>query len=128
MQAVFNATSRAFGAFFEDWDIILTPITALPTPKIGAREYLTTSDNPSVLDWFGNLWRNFAYTPLANLAGIPGISLPLAAQENGLPLGIQAQARQANDGLLLQLSAQIERAIDGKWNAGRLPRVHVTRD
>ena len=127
MQAVFNTTSRAFGAFFEDWDIILTPITALPTPKIGATEYLTTSDNPSVLDWFGNLWRNFAYTPLSNLCGIPGISLPLAAQENALPLGIHAQARQANDGLLLQLAAQIERAIDGKWNAGRLPRVHVTR-
>jgi amidase len=125
MQAVFNTTSRAFGAFFEDWDIILTPITALPTPRIGTTEYLTISDNPSVLDWFGNLWRNFAYTPLANLCGIPGISLPLATHENGLPLGIQAQARQANDGLLLQLAAQIERAIDGKWNAGRRPGVHV---
>jgi amidase len=127
MQSVFNTTSRAFGAFFEDWDIILTPITALPTPRIGTTEYLTTSDNPSVLDWFGNLWRNFAYTPLANLCGIPGISLPLAAQENGMPLGIQAQARQANDGLLLQLSAQIERAIDGKWNAGKRPVVHVAQ-
>jgi amidase len=127
MQAVFNTTSRGFGAFFEDWDIILTPITALPTPRIGTTEYLTTSDNPSVLDWFANLWRNFAYTPLANLCGIPGISLPLASQENGMPLGIQAQARQANDGLLLQLSAQIERAIDGKWNDGRRPGVHVTR-
>ncbi len=126
MQAVFNTTARAFGAFFESWDIILTPITALPTPRIGTTEYLTISDNPSVHDWFANLWRNFAYTPLANLCGIPGISLPLAAHENGLPLGIQAQARQANDGLLLQLSAQIERAIDGQWNAGRLPRVHVT--
>lgn len=126
MQAVFNTTARAFGHFFEDWDIILTPITALPTPHIGTTEYLTISDNPSVLDWFGNLWRNFAYTPLANLCGIPGISLPLAMQENGLPLGIQAQTRQANDGLLLQLAAQIERAIDGKWNAGRAPGVHVT--
>ena len=126
MQAVFNTTSRGFGTFFEDWDIILTPITALPTPKVGATEYLTISDNPSVLDWFGNLWRNFAYTPLANLCGIPAISLPLAAHENGLPLGIQAQARQANDGLLLQLAAQIERAIEGKWNGGRRPGVHVT--
>ena len=43
-----------------------------------------------------------------------------------MPLGIQAQARQANDGLLLQLAAQIERAIEGKWNAGRTPGVHVT--
>ncbi|MCB4823529.1 amidase [Roseicella aerolata] len=127
MQAVFNTTSRAFGAFFEDWDIILTPVTALPTPRIGTTEYLTISDNPSVLDWFGNLWRQFAYTPLANLCGIPAISLPMGTQENGLPLGIQAQARQANDGLLLQLAAQIERAMEGQWNAGRRPGLHVTR-
>jgi amidase len=128
MQAVFNSTSRAFGAFFEEWDIILTPITALPTPKIGTTEYLTISDNPSVLDWFGNLWRNFAYTPLSNLCGIPGISLPMATQESGLPLGIQAQAKQANDGLLLQLAAQIERALGGNWNDGRRPGIHVTQD
>ena len=127
MQAVFNTTSRGFGAFFEEWDIILTPITALPTPKVGTTEYLTIIDNPSVLDWFGNLWRNFAFTPLANLCGIPAISLPLAAHDHGLPLGIQAIAKQANDGLLLQLAAQIERAIDGKWNAGRKPGVHVTK-
>ena len=71
--------SRGFGAFFEDWDIILTPITALPTPKVGTTEYLDhhrQSDRCS--DWFGNLWRNFAFTPLANLCGIPAISLPLA--------------------------------------------------
>jgi len=125
MQAVFNTTSRAFGQFFEDWDIILTPITAVPTPKLGATEYLTTSDNPSVLDWFGNLWRNFAYTPLTNLCGMPGISMPMATQPNGLPLGIHAQAKQANDGVLLQLAAQIERALGGQWHAGRLPQVHV---
>src|SRR6516225_4958690 len=127
MQAVFNATSRGFGAFFEKWDIILTPITALPTPKVGTTEYLTISDNPSVLDWFENLWRNFAFTPLANLCGIPAISLPLGTHQNGLPLGIQAQAKQANDGLLLQLAAQIERAIGGLWNAGRKPDVHVSQ-
>jgi len=127
MQAAFNSTSRAFGAFFEDWDIVLTPVTALPTPKVGTREYLTTSTNPSVHDWFAHLWENFAYTPLANLCGLPGISLPMAAQENGLPLGIHAQARQANDGLLLQLAAQVERALGGKWNAGRRPGVHVAR-
>ncbi len=126
MLAVFNTTARAFGAFFEDWDVILTPVTALPTPLIGTTEYLTISDNPSVHDWFGNLWRNFAYTPLSNLCGIPAITLPLARQENGLPFGIQAQAAQGRDGLLLQLAAQIERAIDGKWNQGRKPGVHVT--
>jgi amidase len=128
MQAVFNTTSRAFGQFFETWDIILTPITALPTPKLGTTAYLTISDNPSVYDWFENLWQNFAYTPLSNLCGIPGISLPMAAQDNGLPLGIHAQARQANDGLLLQLAAQIERALQGRWNQGQRPGVHVRAD
>ncbi|MEZ2407497.1 amidase [Bosea sp. OAE752] len=126
MQAVFNSTARAFGAFFEEWDIILTPITALPTPKIGANEYLTISDNPDVLDWFGHLWKFFAYTPLSNLCGIPGLSMPMGRQESGLPFGIQAQARQAGDGLLLQLAAQIERALGGRWNEGRRPPVHVT--
>ena len=127
MQAVFNTTSRAFAAFFESWDIMLTPITALPTPPLGTTAYLTLSENPSVLDWFDHLWRNFAYTPLSNLCGIPGLSMPLGTQASGLPLGIQAQARQANDGLLLQLAAQIERALDGRWNDGRRPAVHVTR-
>lgn len=125
MQAVFNDTSRRLGTFFEDWDIILTPTMALPTPKVGTTEYLTISDNPSVYDWFENLWRIFAYTPIANLSGLPGISLPMAELENGLPLGIHALTRQGDDGLLLQLGAQIERALNGEWNRGRRPDVHV---
>jgi amidase len=76
-----------------------------------------SSRNPSLSAFF---------TPLANLCGVPAISLPLAEHENGLPLGIQAQAKQANDGLLLQLAAQIERAVDGQWNSRRKPKVHVT--
>ena len=128
MQAQFNSTSRAWGEFLEDWDIVLTPVTALPTPQVGAIDYLTCSTNPSVHDWFAHLWRNFAYTPLANLCGTPAISLPLAFQESGLPLGIQAQTRQAGDGLLLQLAAQIERALGGRWNGGQRPRVHVAAD
>ena len=126
MQAVFNTTARAFGDFFGLWDILLTPITALPTPPIGTRDYLTISDNPDVHDWFANLWRFFSYTPLANLCGIPAISLPMGRQANHLPFGIQAQAAQANDGLLLQLAAQIERALGGRWNDGARPPVHVT--
>jgi len=126
MQAMFNDTSRKVAAFFEDWDIILTPTMALPTPLVGTKEYLTISDNPSVYDWFENLWRIFSYTPIANLCGLPGISLPMGELENGLPLGIHALTRQGDDGLLLQLGAQIERAINGKWNHGRRPGVHVT--
>ncbi|MEI4488997.1 amidase [Frigidibacter sp. MR17.14] len=127
MQFDFNVTSRAFGAFFEDWDIILTPTTARETPRIGTTEYLTITDNPSALDWFENLWGFFAYTPLNNLCGTPGLSMPIARHENGLPLGMQIHAAQGRDGLLLQLAAQVERALDGRWTGGAVPAVHVTR-
>lgn len=127
MQSVFNTTARAFGAFFETWDLILTPITAKPTPLVGTKDYLTLSDNPDVRDWFEHLWKFFAYTPLSNLCGIPALSLPMGRQDHALPFGLQVQARQGQDGLLLQLAAQIERALQGAWNDGRTPPVHVTR-
>jgi amidase len=127
MQLACNTLSRGFGAFFEAWDVLLTPISTATTPRIGTIDYITLNDRDTVLDWFHTLWGLYAYTPLANLSGIPGISLPMAVHDNGLPLGIQALSRQANDGLLLQLAAQVERALDGRWNGGRLPAVHVTR-
>lgn len=126
MQNQFNKTSREMAAFFEDWDIVLTPVMAGPTPLIGTTEYLTISDNPSVRDWFHNLWSAFSYTSIANICGSPGISLPMAKLKNGLPFGMHALADQGKDGLLLQLGAQIERAYGGKWNEGRKPGVHVT--
>lgn len=127
MQTLFNETSRKMGNFFENRDIILTPTMAKPTPLLGTKEYLTISDNPSVYDWFGNLWSIFAYTPIANICGLPGVSLPMSEMENGMPLGMHALARQGNDGLLLQLGAQIERALDGNWNHERKPDVYVTK-
>jgi amidase len=104
---------------------MLTPITAQQTPLIGQSELLTTSTETDVYAWFHRLWEAFAFTPLSNLCGIPAISLPMAQQSNGLPFGIQAQAKQANDGLLLQLAAQIERSLAGRWNQGQKPKVHV---
>ncbi|MAS44155.1 MAG: amidase [Rhodobacteraceae bacterium] len=125
MQLAFNDTSRAFGAFFEEWDVILTPITARETPRIGTMEYLTRTDEPSPHAWFENLWGFFAYTPLNNLCGTPGISLPMARHANGLPLGMHLQTRQGGDGLLLQLAAQVERSLGGDWHGGAKPAVHV---
>lgn len=127
MQAGFNSTSRAFGRFFTQWDVILTPISTQTTHRRGTMDYLTLNDTDTPLAWFEKLWGMYAYTPLANLTGIPGLSMPMAQHENGLPLGIQALAAQGNDGLLLQLGAQVERALDGRWNGGRVPAVHVSR-
>jgi hypothetical protein len=43
-------------------------------------EYLTTRDNPDVLDWLGSLWRNFVFTPFANLCGIPASPIRLISR------------------------------------------------
>nr|WP_318381707.1 amidase [uncultured Enterobacter sp.] len=127
MQEMFNTVSRNLGQFFEQWDIILTPTFSKPTPRMGEMKYLTLSDNPDVLNWFYQLWDIFSYTPLASLTGTAGISIPLAWQQSGLPLGMHFQTRQANDGLLLQLAAQLERASGGRFIKNTLPQVHVTR-
>lgn len=127
MQDVFNTTSRKLGQFYQAWDVILTPTFSGPTPLIGDKRYLTLSDNPDVMDWFYNLWDLFSYTPLASLTGTSGISVPLAWQKSGIPLGMHFQTQQANDGLLLQLAAQLERAVGGRFNRQSVPEIHVTR-
>ncbi|NIF23683.1 amidase [Candidatus Pantoea multigeneris] len=127
MQDVFNSVSRKLGEFYQQWDMVLTPTFAKPTPLMGEKRYLTLSDNPDVLSWFYDLWEIFSYTPLASLTGTAGISVPLARQASGLPLGMHFQTRQANDGQLLQLAAQLERAMGGRFMPHSRPQVHVTR-
>ncbi|NCV57115.1 MAG: amidase, partial [Betaproteobacteria bacterium] len=124
---VFNRTARQFGSFFESWDIMLTPVTAQATPKIGESELLTTSNETDIQTWFHRLWKAFAFTPLSNMCGTPAISMPMERQANGLPFGIQALAPQSHDGLLLQLAAQIERSLAKGWNQGALPDVHISK-
>ncbi len=63
MQDAFNTVSRDLGRFFQQWDVILTPTFAKPTPLLGEKKYLTLSDNPDVMDWFYTLWAIFSYTP-----------------------------------------------------------------
>jgi amidase len=126
MQITFNQISRGFGQFFADWDVLLTPVMTLATHKLATLDFTTLNDRDTPDEWFAKLWGLYAYTPFANLCGVPAISLPMAMHDNGLPLGIHALSRQANDGLLLQLAAQVERALSGKWNDGRRPAVHVT--
>jgi aspartyl-tRNA(Asn)/glutamyl-tRNA(Gln) amidotransferase subunit A len=48
------------------------------------------------------------FTLATNLAGVPGISVPFGADEQGLPVGMQLQARQWDDALLLRLAGGLE--------------------
>ena len=62
------------------------------------------------------------YTPLANMAGVPAISLPLSWNHDGLPIGSQLMAGYGREDLLLRIASQLETARP--W-ADRRPPVRI---
>jgi aspartyl-tRNA(Asn)/glutamyl-tRNA(Gln) amidotransferase subunit A len=48
------------------------------------------------------------FTLATNLAGVPGISVPFGTDDQGLPVGMQLQARQWDDAALLRLAGGLE--------------------
>ena len=97
--------ARRIVAFWNDVDVVLTPTLALPPVPIGWQEEVDGA--------IEQLLRNTEFTPftaVANLTGLPAMSLPLHWSEGGLPIGVQAVGPPAGDALLLSLAAQIEAA------------------
>ncbi len=102
------ALRRRAGRVFERCDVVLTPTTARPAPRIGALDgkgYWTTSSTASATCPFAFAW---------NVTGWPGISVPAGLTSNGLPIGAQLLGRENDEATLLSLAAQVERA-EGGW-------------
>lgn len=97
---------RRMAAFFEEFDIFVTPTMAMPPPTLG---HLPTDD----ADVEGFLAKLLALAPYAapfNASGQPAISLPLHWSADGLPVGVHLVGRYGEDATLLSLAAQIEQA------------------
>jgi amidase len=100
-----QAVARRTVAFWRDFDVVLTPTLALPPVPIGWQEEV---EGP-----IEQLLRNTVFTPftaIANVTGLPAVSLPLHWSADGLPIGVQAIGPPAGDALLLRLAAQVEEA------------------
>jgi amidase len=119
--------SRQVGAFFADYDVLLTPTLAQPPLPHGALK--PSSVEAAVLQVVGRLnagWFMRAtgltrellkkplsfipYTPLFNVTGQPAMSLPLHWNAAGLPIGMQFVARMGDEATLFRLAAQLELA------------------
>ena len=112
-----NTVTRHAGALFEQYDVLLTP--TMPDVPWQLGRYGEDEEKLDGLGWTARLFEHSPYTPLANVAGLPAMSVPLAMSEEGLPIGMQFMAGYARDGVLLRLAGQLERAAP--WLPRRPP-------
>ncbi|MFP4452472.1 MAG: Asp-tRNA(Asn)/Glu-tRNA(Gln) amidotransferase subunit GatA [Desulfobacterales bacterium] len=86
-----------FAGAFEKCDIILSPTAPTPAFEIGEK-----TDDPL------QMYLSDIFTLSANLAGIPGISLPCGFTENSLPIGLQMMGNHFAEHALLKAAYAYE--------------------
>lgn len=93
-QRVRSLVRSDFDHAFEEVDVIATPVTPTPAFELGSK-----TDDPLAM-YLGDV-----YTVTANLAGLPGLSLPIGThpEGGGLPIGMQLLGRHFDEALLLQV-------------------------
>jgi amidase len=106
---------REILAFFEEHDVLLTPVLGTLPPPIGHIDPVRLDPR----EVGKRQARCFPFTPPMNATGQPAMSVPLAWSESGLPIGMQFAARYADEATLFRLAAQLEEARP--WRARRPP-------
>lgn len=103
----------ALAECFARYDVILTPSTAQPGVKLGClnptRQQLETAQQSPTIKVAPNL-RISKYLTMLNITGQPGITLPVALSNEGLPIGVQLVGRVGGEATILQLARDIEAA------------------
>jgi aspartyl-tRNA(Asn)/glutamyl-tRNA(Gln) amidotransferase subunit A len=104
-----NLVRRSLANAFEQVDVIAWPTVPAVAPPLDN----TTVELPSGA--YPADYANPRFGGLANLTGIPAISLPVGLGEAGMPVGLQLQAAWGRDELLLDAAEALERATDRRW-------------
>ncbi|KJC60107.1 6-aminohexanoate hydrolase [Bradyrhizobium sp. LTSPM299] len=107
--------SRGLATFFEACDIFLSPTLCTPPLRLG--ELNTMSEDLSHIAPV--LRRYMPGTSMFNMSGQPAMSVPLAWNNAGLPLGMMFAAKLGQEGLLFRLAGQLEQAHP--WKDKRPP-------
>jgi len=98
--------SRLVGRFFGKHDVLLTPTLAEPPILLGQLD----SNSDDLDAYLQRFWNYCPFTPLANVCGLPSMSVPLSWNSGGLPLGMMFSAAYANEDVLFRLAGQLEQA------------------
>ncbi len=108
--------SRALATFFESCDVLLCPTLCSPPLRIGELNSMSKD-----LSHIAPILRRYMpATAMFNMSGQPAMSVPLAWNAAGLPLGMMFSARFGDEATLFRLAAQLEQARPWK---GKLPPV-----
>lgn len=110
-QKVRTLIARDFAAAFEQVDVLVTPTAPTTAFKLGEK----------LADPMAMYLNDVATIP-ANLAGVPGMSLPNGLAEDGLPSGLQILAPAMRDDRLYEVGAALESALLEQWGAPILTR------
>ncbi|MCO6511524.1 MAG: Asp-tRNA(Asn)/Glu-tRNA(Gln) amidotransferase subunit GatA [Aridibacter famidurans] len=97
-QKVRSMLKREFSDAFGKCDVIATPTCPSTAFRIGEK-----SDDPLAM------YLSDIYTASANLAGIPGISVPCGLSDEGLPIGLQLLGPYWSEDVLLNLASEFEK-------------------
>jgi aspartyl-tRNA(Asn)/glutamyl-tRNA(Gln) amidotransferase subunit A len=90
-----------FRRAFETCDVLLSPVAPTPAFKIGEK-----TDDPLTM------YMSDVFTLSANLAGIPGISVPCGLSSGGLPIGLQIMGPHFSEDRLLAAAFHFEQQTD----------------
>ncbi len=117
-QKVRTLVQRDFTAAFEQVDAIVSPTAPTTAFRLGEK-----LDDPMAM------YLNDVATIPANLAGVPGISVPNGL-DAGLPVGLQVLAPAKADDRLYRVAAALETLLEARWGGPLLasaPELEVTR-
>jgi aspartyl-tRNA(Asn)/glutamyl-tRNA(Gln) amidotransferase subunit A len=108
-QQVRTLVRRSLAELFERVDVLAWPTVAAPAPRLDdASVELPSGVYPA--DYV-----NPRQGGIANLAGVPAISVPVGRSPEGLPVALQLIAAWGRDELLLDAAEALERATDRRW-------------
>src|SRR5271156_348213 len=99
-QKVRRLITDDFRAAFEKVDLVISPTTPTPAFDIGAKMHDPVT-----------MYLNDIYTIGANLAGLPGVSLPCGFVD-GLPMGLQLIGPHFSEGKLLNAAHRFQESTD----------------
>ncbi|WP_407317142.1 Asp-tRNA(Asn)/Glu-tRNA(Gln) amidotransferase subunit GatA [Isoptericola halotolerans] len=110
-QKVRTLIQRDFEAAFEQADVLVSPTAPTTAFKLGEK-----LDDPLAM------YLNDVATIPANLAGVPGISVPNGLSDDNLPVGFQVLAPAKADDRLYRVGAALEAALETRWGGPLLDR------